>query len=335
MDDYAEFRHFRYLLAIAEHRGFRAAAAALHTSQPSLSRQVREFQERYGVRLFRRLKNGRIVLTPAGEALRVIARDVLETRELALAALEAIHRGEAKLLRVGCTPFIDREICRRAVDLQKALVPASSVRISSGDTAAIMAELRDGRLDAAVLSLPLIDDSLRMEIIKRERLVVCLPSDHSLARKAAMTAADLTANLTVFRRPSQHPEAHARLQELLSEIGVSFEAHTHTSHPQELQEAVQRGDGFALIREGMPLLDGLTTRPIQGVDWTVDTVFIFRRGPNTNVLPVIARNLRRQFMDDEKALLKMPPARARLADANERSSDRKSGPDIRRASGDA
>ena len=191
MDDYVEFRYFRYLLAIAEHSGFRAAAAALHTSQPSLSRQVREFQERYGLRLFRRLKNGRIVLTSAGEALRVIAKDVLETRELALAALEAIHRGEAKLLRIGCTPFIDREVCRRASELQKALVPASIVRTSSGETAAIMAELRNRSLDAAVLSLPVVDDSLRMEIVKRERLVACLLTDHPVARKAALTASDI------------------------------------------------------------------------------------------------------------------------------------------------
>lgn len=65
MNDEAEFRHFKYLLAVVEHRGFRAAAEALHTSQPSLSRQVKEFQERFKIKLFRRLKGGRIQLTPA------------------------------------------------------------------------------------------------------------------------------------------------------------------------------------------------------------------------------------------------------------------------------
>lgn len=310
MDDYAEFRHFRYLLAIAEHGGFRAAAAALHTSQPSLSRQIREFQERYGLRLFRRLKNGRIVLTPAGEALRVIAKDVLETRDLALAALEAIHRGEAGLLRIGCTPFIDREICHRASDLQKALVPGSTVRTSSGETAAILAELRAGRVDAAVLSLPVIDETLKVEIVKQERLVVCLPADHPAARKAAINASDLAQNLSVFRRPSQHPEAHERLRELLTEIGVQFEEQTHISHPAEMQEAVQKGDGFALIREGMPLLEGLTTRPIIGVDWTVDTAFVFKQGPGVKLLPIIAKNLRKHFLTRRDTVPKMPPVPA-------------------------
>ena len=331
MDDYAEFRHFRYLLAIAEHGGFRAAASALHTSQPSLSRQVREFQERYGLRLFRRLKNGRIVLTPAGEALRVIAKDVLETRDLALAALEAIHRGEAGLLRVGCTPFIDREICHRASDLQKALVPGSTVRTSSGDTATILAELRAGRIDAAVLSLPITDETLRVEIVKRERLVVCLPTDHPAARKAAISASDLANNLNVFRRPSQHPQAHQRLRELLAEIGVQFDEQTHTSHPIELQEAVQKGDGFALIREGMSLLEGLTTRPIIGVEWTVDTAFTFKQGPAVKLLPIIAKNLRKHFLTRGDTVLKMPPGRAHESPKLQR----KSATDVPRASGDA
>jgi DNA-binding transcriptional LysR family regulator len=296
MDDFAEFRHFRYLLAIAEYGGFRAAAEALHTSQPSLSRQIKEFQERYRIRLFRRLKDGRIGLTPAGEAVRVIARDVLETRDLALAALEAIHRGEADLLRIGCTPFIDKDICRRAAELQKALVPASTIRFSSDDTAAILSELRQDQLDAAIVSLPVTDDNLRIEIVKRERLVACLPADHPAAKKAALNAADLAENLRIFRRPSHHPDAHQRLRELLAELGVRFEEHSHASHPQEMQEAVQNGGGFALLREGATLLPGLTTRPVLGVEWTVDTAIIFKINPKSKVIPIIAKNLKRHFL---------------------------------------
>ena len=87
IDDYAEFRHFKYLLALAETGGMRAAALALNTAQPSLGRQIREFQDHYGVRFYRRRKGRGIELTPAGEALKVIAKDILELREEALAAL--------------------------------------------------------------------------------------------------------------------------------------------------------------------------------------------------------------------------------------------------------
>jgi DNA-binding transcriptional LysR family regulator len=314
MDDYAEFRHFRYLLAVAEHKGFRAAAEALHTSQPSLSRQVKEFQERYNLRLFRRLKGGRIVLTPAGEALRVIAKDVLETRDLALAALKAIQSGHSEVLRFGCTPFVDKLLCRHVTELYRGLVPAATVRISTGDTAALLHGLLGDRLDAAVVTLPVTDERLQAEIVKRDRLVVCLPGDHELGRKAALSAADLTRNLTVFRHPAQHPEAHERLRELLAEVGVEVEEHSHTSHPQEMQEAVLRREGFALIREGTPLMEGLITRPIQGVEWTVDTAFVFRKTSELRLLPIIAKSLRKQFLGSTHSVLKMRPRVVRSSD---------------------
>jgi len=295
MDDYAEFRHFKYLLAVAEHGGIRAAAQAVNTGQPSLSRQVKDFQEHYGLVFYRRKKGQKIALTPAGEALKVIAKDLLEMRDQALAALLAIQRGEAEELRIGCTPFADKEICSRAVELQKALVPASTLRLSHGDTRTLLAELMQDNLDAAIVSLPVTDESLRVELIKQERLVACLPTDHPLAKKAALSADDLTSNLKVFRHPSQHPEAHDRLVELLAELGVDFDEQSHTSHPHDMQESIKAGFGFALMREGTPLLEGLTTRPIIGVEWTVDTAFVYRRAPRSQIIPMIARNLRKLF----------------------------------------
>ena len=68
MNDWAEFRHFRYLLAILEKRGLRAAAEELHTSQPNLTVQARQFQDHAGVRLFRRARSGHIRPTESGAA---------------------------------------------------------------------------------------------------------------------------------------------------------------------------------------------------------------------------------------------------------------------------
>ena len=87
MNDAAEFRHFKYLLAVAEHKGFRAAAERLNTSQPSLSKQAKEFQEAFQIELFQKTKSGRIRLTPTGSAFIAIARDLLEARDEAIAAL--------------------------------------------------------------------------------------------------------------------------------------------------------------------------------------------------------------------------------------------------------
>ena len=67
MYDWAEFRHFRYLLKILEKGGFRVAAEELRTSQPNLTVQARQFQEQASVRLFRKLRNGQIRPTETGD----------------------------------------------------------------------------------------------------------------------------------------------------------------------------------------------------------------------------------------------------------------------------
>lgn len=148
----------------------------------------------------------------------------------------------------------------------------------------------------------------KSKTISQDRLVVCLPERHPLASKPSLSAADLEANLRIFRQPSQHPAAHARLAELLGEIGITIKDHARTSHPQETMKLVERGFGFALLREGTSLEAGLTTRPIRGVDWTVDTAMVFKETTDLKHLPVIARTLRRKFCEESKSDVPKKPA---------------------------
>ncbi len=297
MYDLAEFRHFKYLLAIAENGGFRAAAQKLRVSQPALSKQAKEFQEYLNVSLFKKTKSGRIRLTTVGSAFIPIARDVLQVRLEAINALKSIQEYVSPLLRIGCSSFVDPEICARACALYKEISPLSDIRPTLGFASQILDELVHGEIDVAIVTLPFDVQGFRTESISQDRLVACLPQDHPLASKVALSASDLEANLRVFRQPSQHPSAHARLAELLGDIGIEIKDHARTSHPQETMKLVERGFGFALLREGTSLGPGLTTRPIFGVDWTVDTAMIFKEDTGLNYLPIIARSLRREFSE--------------------------------------
>src|SRR3981081_168535 len=83
-----EFRHLRYFVAVAEAGSLTVAARRLHTSQPSLSRQIRDLEDELGAELLRRRASG-IELTPAGRAFLEHARLVLMQVE---AAAEAARR---------------------------------------------------------------------------------------------------------------------------------------------------------------------------------------------------------------------------------------------------
>src|SRR5260370_35337316 len=63
------------------------------------------------------------------------------------------------------------------------------------------------------------------------------------------------------------------------------------SHPPEMQTLVKGGHGFALIREGTSLDEELTTRPIAGVDWTVDTALIYHKVHHPKTIPILVKRL--------------------------------------------
>jgi DNA-binding transcriptional LysR family regulator len=298
MYDWAEFRHFRYLRAILEKGGFRIAADELHTSQPNLTVQARQFQENASFRLLRKSKNGRIYPTRTGLAFLALAPLLFEVRDEIMDALIAIERGEINSVRFGSTPLVDQALFRIFCELHKELLPKCAIRPNHGDTAQLAEEIVDGMVDAAIVTLPLKHPVLHIEGIRRDRLVACLRKDHSLASKAALEASDLQNNLAVLYHPQRHPDAHKQLLELLGNAGVTVEEYSRASHPSEMQTLVKEGYGFALIREGIPLDEELTTRPIARVDWTVDTAVVYHKERHPKTIPVLVKKLRRQIQKD-------------------------------------
>jgi DNA-binding transcriptional LysR family regulator len=180
MYDWAELRHFRYLLTVLERQGFRVAAEELHTSQPNLTVQAKQFQDHASVRLFRKTKNGRIRPTEAGIAFISLARLLLDTRDEVIEALVAIDRGEIRALRFGCAPLVDPDLFRSFCAAHKEILPTCSIRPTHGDTVQLAEEIASGTVDAAIVTLPLQHPGLHIEELCRNRLVVCLRrDDHS------------------------------------------------------------------------------------------------------------------------------------------------------------
>jgi len=313
MYDWAELRHFRYLLAILEKQGFRVAAEELHTSQPNLTVQARQFQEQASVRLFRKMKNGRIRPTETGLAFIGLARLLLKTRDEVIDALIAIERGEIDSVRLGCTPLVDQSLFRSFCTAHKEILATCAIRPTHGDTAHLAEEVLAGTVDAAIVTLPLRHPDLHIEELRRDRLVVCLRKDDPLSSKASLQPADLQNNLAVLYHPQRHPEAHARLLELLADAGVKVEEYSHASHPSEMQTLVKEGHGFALIREGTLLDEELTTRPVAGVNWTVDTVVIYHKQRYPKTIPIVVRKFKKQFIKDAAAEKMSVPVQTPMA----------------------
>lgn len=295
MYDWAELRHFKYLLAILELRGFRVAAEALHTSQPNLSVQARQFQENASIRLFRKQKNGRIRPTETGVAFITLARMLLETRDEIIDTLVSIERGDIKVARFGSAAMADVQVFRDLCSFHRKILPSCPIHPVHDDPLALLSEVISGELDAAVVPLPLSHPDLEVEFVRRDRLVVCLREDHALAQKPLLTTGDLQGKLSIVYHPQRHPQGHELLLSQLATAGLVLDQFSRVSSPLEMQLLVREGYGLALIPERTPLQPELTVRRLLGANWTIDTALIYPKARHRKTLPVILRQLKQRY----------------------------------------
>ena len=184
-----ELRTLRYFLAIAREESISKAAEALHTAQPSLSRQMKELEEELGKTLFYRGRR-KITLTEEGMFLRKRAEEIIDladrtagelTQEKKLAGDVYIGAGETETMRL---------IARAAGTLRRSF-PDIHLHIVSGDRVDIVEQLDKGLIDFAVLVGEANPQYERLLLPWRDAWGVLMRKDHPLAQRSAVKPADL------------------------------------------------------------------------------------------------------------------------------------------------
>jgi len=92
MYDLIEFRHLKYIAAVAEEGNITRAADRLHVAQPSLSKQIKDIEDAIGFSIFTRTRDGMSV-TPSGQMIVTYAQEAIERRSEVIALAQAVHRG--------------------------------------------------------------------------------------------------------------------------------------------------------------------------------------------------------------------------------------------------
>ncbi|MGE3274028.1 MAG: LysR substrate-binding domain-containing protein [Vicinamibacterales bacterium] len=176
---------------MAETLSFRKAADECHVSQPSLSAQVCEIEDRLGVRVFERDRR-RVLLTAAGREIIERARRVLsEADDLVLAARRA---GDplAGTLRIGVIPTISPYLLPPVTPRLRQRFPRLTVAWFEEKTDVLMAHLETGALEAALVALEADIGDVDREVIARDPFLLVAPRNHPLGRgRGAAAPADL------------------------------------------------------------------------------------------------------------------------------------------------
>jgi LysR family hydrogen peroxide-inducible transcriptional activator len=183
-------RDLRYLVALAEHRHFGRAAAASYVSQPTLSTQIRKLEEELGVTLVERTPR-RVLLTETGREIVARARDVLHEVEQIRGIARRTRDPEAGSVRLGIFPTLGPYLLPHVVPEVRKRFPKLELLLVEEKTEEVLKRLREGKLDAGVLALPVHDDTLHSEFLFEEPFVLAAPKQHPLAQRNTLKLDDL------------------------------------------------------------------------------------------------------------------------------------------------
>jgi DNA-binding transcriptional LysR family regulator len=292
MSDLVEFRHLKYIVAVAETANFTRAAERLFLAQPSLSKQIKDLEDEIGFPIFVRNRDG-VRITPAGKMIVAYAQEALSERGEIITMARAVHNGEVAPLRLGFSPFVNPELLEFFRDGYASLFPDCPIHLSGGNFLNMLQRLEQASLDGALLPMPIDGPDWVIQQLARDPLVVCMRTDDILARAPEVSISNLSAKLKIFRDPEIHPTAHDRLVEMLMDVGIHPEASCLAATPADIQWMVRAGYGVALVDQRTILDSGLTTRPIAGTNWTADTAFVYHKKADHLALSFIVRFLQR------------------------------------------
>ena len=288
--DNLEFRHLKYIIAVAEAGSFTRAAARLHVAQSALSTQIAEVEDWLNIRIFNRTRTG-VSLTLVGESFLPSAVQLLQTRVELIRAMQALQQASSRPFKLGFTPFVESHVIGLVCHSYRSLFPRGEIHPESGDIEEIVERLRADSIDAALLTLPLKAEGMCIQHLKSEPLVVCIRKDDPLARLDELPPRTLNGKLWIFSDPRRHPLAHARLLEMLAQQGIQPQLANPNFNTGHVQWMVREKLCVALIRDGESLHEEVTTRPIQGVRWTIDFVVVYKLEHRQMALPLLLRRL--------------------------------------------
>lgn len=173
---HVSLRQLRYFDALARHGHFGRAAEACAISQPALSMQIKELEQALGGVLLERSAR-QVALTRFGEALALRVRDILRSvDELGDFARASRDRFTGRL-RIGMIPTVAPYLLPRVIANLARQHPELDIHVRETQTVKLIQELADGRLDTAIVALPVSEPSLTEVPLFSENFLLVRPGE--------------------------------------------------------------------------------------------------------------------------------------------------------------
>lgn len=235
-------RDLEYFVAIAEHGHFGKASQAVKVSQPTLSMQLKKLEEQLGGKLVERLPR-EAILTARGAEILPLARQILQLAStLESRGHSAEHLGR---LRFGIIPTLSPYLLPRINRGLRQALKGRKISVTEAFTADLVRMVRDGSLDAAILSTPLAERGLDEQPLFFEPFFLAVSRSHPLASRRKVTLSDLQGEPLLLLE-----EGHCLRNQALSLCKLSqgaADADLTATSIETLRSMVALGSGVTLI----------------------------------------------------------------------------------------
>jgi LysR family hca operon transcriptional activator len=286
-----ELRHLRYFVAVvAEGSLTTAAEKRLHTSQPSLSRQIRDLEDEVGADLLFRSVHG-VELTAAGKAFLDHARLALAQVDAAVeAARRAAHPGK-KTFAIGFQTGHEMTWLPRAMHVLRDELKNIQVTVSSDYSPDLAEALVRGRLDLAFLRVEPGYD-LGYHVVDREPLIVLMPSDHPLTAKQAIHPREFVGEVFIGGA-NKAAVLRGVTEDYLRRSGVDIKLDHGVDNMAMAMSLVVSTRGLALMpayaRNLLPA--SVVSRPLEGEAPTIDVAVGYSTSNTSPILKLFLSRL--------------------------------------------
>ena len=286
-----ELRHLRYFVAVVEEGSLTTAAERrLHTSQPSLSRQIRDLEHEVGAELLSRSVHG-VELTAAGKAFLDHARLALMQADAAVEAARRAAQPARKAFAIGFLTGHEMNWLPKAMRVLRDELKNIAVTVSSDYSPDLAEALVRHRLDLAFLRVEPGYD-LAYQVVDREPLIVLMPSDHRLTAKQAVHPRELLGEIFIGGA-NKAAVLRAVTEDYLRRSGVYIELDHGVDNMAMAISLVASTRGVALMPAYAKNLlpPSVVSRPLEGEAPTIDVAVGYSKSNTSPILKLFLSRL--------------------------------------------
>ena len=240
------FRQLRYFTVLAEELHFGRSARRLNISQPPLSAGIQQLEQEVGVPLLDRTSR-HVALTPAGRLFADRARRLLADLSESTGLARKIASSPGEIVRVG---FVPSMIFRGLPEILAAFRrrhPDHSVELRDMNSAAQLVSLAERRIEIGFVHQVEAPGPCEALLIGQEAFVCCLPADHSLARRASLSLAEIGLEPLIMFSRERAPAYHDHILRLFRTAKVAPIVAHEVGNWLTIAALVGHGLGVALV----------------------------------------------------------------------------------------